>query len=264
MAQAIGAGLITKGVLKPENIWASARTEKTLESWKKLGTNTTLNSAECVNACDLIFLAVKPHMLDEALQFVRTDKVTAKRRVFVSVLVGVTLKALRSKLSRFGNYAVIRTMPNTPLLIGSGITVYCGDSHTLPDDYAVVHKMFSQLGTVEQVPEFQINAISALSGCGPAFGYQIIEALSDGGVMVGVPRAMATKFAAEVLIGSARMILETGRHPGQLKDEVCSPGGTTIAGVHEMEDGGVRASMMNAIKAAFERSQELAEESEDS
>lgn len=147
-------------------------------------------------------------------------------------------------------------MPNTPMMVGEGITVYCS-MNTTNQDETIIEKLFSYIGVIENVPESLMNAIGGLSGSGPAYAYLVIEALADGAVKMGVPRPMATKFAAQVLVGAGKMVLETGRHPGQLKDEVCSPGGTTITGVHAMECGQVRASMMNAVEAAVRKSNEL-------
>ncbi|XP_043270857.1 pyrroline-5-carboxylate reductase [Venturia canescens] len=263
MARAIGAGLIKKGVLNEKNVWVSSRTLETLQFWKDLGTRTSQNNGEVIENCDVIFIAVKPQMLKDLVpDFTKSlTTSTCSRKLFVSVLVGVTLDMLRDKIAPNSNQScigIVRTMPNTPLMVGTGVTVYCSDDHTTEDECTLIHKMFAHLGIVERVPESQMDAISALSGSGPAFAYQIIEGLSDGAVMAGVPRAMATQFAAQVLIGAGNMVLQTKKHPGALKDEVCSPGGTTIRGVHAMEEGGVRVALMNAIKAAVARAAELA------
>ncbi|XP_076239467.1 pyrroline 5-carboyxlate reductase [Calliopsis andreniformis] len=258
MASAIGAGLIRKGILNPDNVWVSARTDRTLGFWNDLGAHATLKNGEVVDNCEIVFLAMKPHMLDDALEGV---KATISKKIvhvlFVSVLVGVELDTLASKLkSVILHPRIIRCMPNTPMMVGEGITVYCSMDTTDQDEY-IIQTLFSFIGVSEKVPESLINAIGGLSGSGPAYAYLIIEALADGAVKMGVPRPMATKFAAQVLIGAGKMVLETGRHPGQLKDEVCSPGGTTITGVHAMERGQVRASMMNAVEAAVNKSKEL-------
>ncbi|KAM0725369.1 Pyrroline-5-carboxylate reductase 2 [Formica fusca] len=238
MASAIGAGLIHKGVLNPDNVWVSGRTDRTHSFWKDL---------------------VKPHMLDDALNTFVEQKATEKfkNKLFISVLAGISLEVLHTKLSAIViSPRIIRSMPNTPMMVGEGITVYCS-LNTEQKDLELVNTLFSYIGMSQSVPESIINAIGGLSGCGPAFAYLIIEALADGGVRMGVPRPLATKFAAQVLVGAGKMVLETGRHPGQLKDEVCSPGGTSIAGVHAMEVGGVRGSMMNAVEAAVNKTNEF-------
>ncbi|XP_012284914.1 pyrroline-5-carboxylate reductase 2 [Orussus abietinus] len=259
MASAIGAGLIRKGILKPANVWVSGRTEKTLSFWRDLGANATLRNGDVVLNCEVIFLAVKPHMLDDALTGIKeTLKGNIESKLYVSVLVGISLDTLMFKL---GNIVpkprVIRSMPNTPMMVGEGITVYCS-RNTTTKDTDLVTTLFSHIGVCEIVPEALMNAVGGLSGSGPAYAYLMIEALADGAVRMGVPRPMATKFAAQVLVGAGKMVLETNRHPGQLKDEVCSPAGTTITGIHEMERGSVRGSLMNAVEAAVNRSEELA------
>ncbi|XP_034174719.2 pyrroline 5-carboyxlate reductase [Osmia lignaria lignaria] len=258
MASAIGAGLINKGILNPDNVWVSARTDRTLGFWADLGAHATLKNGEVVDNCDIVFLAMKPHMLDDALKGIQTTmKKKVSNMLFISVLVGVTLDTLYNKLKLIVTQPrIIRSMPNTPMMVAEGITVYCS-MNTTEEDENIVEALFSYIGVAESVPESLMNAIGALSGSGPAYAYLVIESLADGAVKMGVPRPMATKFAAQVLVGAGKMVLETGRHPGQLKDEVCSPGGTTIAGVHAMECGQVRASMMNAVESAVNRANEL-------
>lgn len=156
-----------------------------------------------------------------------------------------------------GDPRIIRSMPSTPMMVGEGITVYCSRD-TTPEDITTIDTLFSYLGVSKCVPESIINAIGGLSGCGPAYAYLITEALADGAVKMGVPRAMATQFAAQVLVGAGKMVLETGKHPGQLKDEVCSPGGNTITGIHALERGQVRGSIMNAVEAAVSKANEVA------
>ncbi|KAF7385061.1 hypothetical protein V1477_000420 [Vespula maculifrons] len=258
MATAIGAGLIRKGILDPKNVWVSGRTERTLTFWKELGAQATFKNGEVVEQSDVIFLSVKPHMLDDALDgVVKTLKEKINNKLYVSILVGISLDTLTEKLAVIdSNPRVIRSIPNTPIMIGEGITVYC-TKNTRQEDIILIDRLFSFIGISQNVPESLMNAISGLSGSGPAYAYLIIEALADGGVKMGVPRPMATKFAAQVLVGAGKMVLETERHPGQLKDEVCSAGGTTITGVHAMERGQVRGSMMNAVEAAVNKANEM-------
>lgn len=258
MARAIAAGLIRKGVINPNNVWVSARSEKTFGFWKDIGVHTTLRNKEVVENSDTIFLAMKPNMLDDAISAIsETIDKQFENKLFVSVLVGVTLETLCKVLRTIAiKPRVIRSMPNTPMMVGEGITVYSDEGAT-QKDLEIVGTLFSYAGISERVPESLMNAIGGLSGSGPAYAYLIIEALADGAVKMGVSRSMATQYAAQVLIGAGKMVLETGKHPGQLKDEVCSPGGSTITGVHAMEQGGVRASMANAVEAAVLKSQKF-------
>ncbi|XP_008204330.1 pyrroline-5-carboxylate reductase [Nasonia vitripennis] len=256
MAQAIGLGLVKKGVIKPNNIWVSSRTEKTLSVWESVGINITFNNYEVVQNSDVIFLAVKPQMLDEALRTCKPPHHTTGK-LFVSVIVGIPLDTLDEKLRAVDSFPkIIRSMPSTPMMVGEGITVYCS-LRTNEEEECAINYLFSQLGLCEKIPESLMNSAGGLSGSGPAYAYMIIEALADGAVKKGIPRASATRFAAQVLVGAGKMVLETGKHPGLLKDEVCSPGGSTITGVHAMETGGVRAAMMNAVEAAVNKSNEL-------
>ncbi|XP_014470309.1 PREDICTED: pyrroline-5-carboxylate reductase 3 [Dinoponera quadriceps] len=267
MAIAIAAGLINKGILDSDKCWVSTRTDRTHCSWRELGTRPTLKNHEVLDNCDVVFLAVKPHNLDDVIvselsrmqheskPSIRISKF--RNKLFISLLAGVTLDILEDKLAQIvESPRIIRTIPNTPLMIGEGITASC-QRHTNVQDLEIVDALFSHLGMCVNVPESTMNAVGGLTGSGPAFAYVIIEALSDGAVRMGVPRATATKFAAQVLVGAGKMVLETGKHPGQLKDEVCSPGGTTIAGVHAMETGGVRGSMINAVQAAVNKTSKL-------
>ncbi|XP_014204045.1 pyrroline-5-carboxylate reductase [Copidosoma floridanum] len=257
MAQAIGMGILKKGIIKPNNIWISSRTEKTLSIWKNVGANTTFKNYEVVQKSDIILLCVKPQLLNEALETSIPPSNCDQEKLFISVIVGVTLAALQAKLSKIvSKPRIVRSMPNTPLLVSEGITVYCS-SLTTENDEAVMKLLFSSTGICEKIQESLMNSAGALTGSGPAYGYMIVEALADGAVRRGIPRETATKFAAQVLVGAGKMILQTEKHPGQLKDEVCSPNGSTIAGVHALESGAVRASLMNAIAAAASRSDEL-------
>ncbi|XP_012252244.2 pyrroline-5-carboxylate reductase [Athalia rosae] len=259
MASAIGAGLIRKGILNADNVWVSGKTNRSFEFWNDLGAHTTLNNAQVVENSDIIFLSMKPPMLDDALAGIAnglSKKVTGK--LYVSVLVGVTLNVLYSKLSAIlPEPRIVRTMPNTPMMVGEGVIVWCSKGATL-EDQNHVNAMFSPLGISEKVEEYLMNPIGGLTSSAPAYAYLITEALADGAVKMGVPRALATKFSAQVLVGAGKMVLQTGRHPGQLKDEVCSPGGTTITGMYALEQGGVRGALMNAVESGVKRSEELA------
>jgi len=152
---------------------------------------------------------------------------------------------------------LVRVMPNTPALVGEGACGYALGQSATAEDGELVKRLLSAVGVAYEVKERLIDAVTGLSGSGPAYGYMIIEALSDGGVAAGLPRDISTRLAAQTMLGAAKMVLETGKHPGELKDMVCSPGGTTIEGVHELEEGGVRSALINAVRAATERAVEL-------
>jgi pyrroline-5-carboxylate reductase len=173
----------------------------------------------------------------------------------VSIAAGITLRQLAEGLG--SHCRLVRVMPNTPCLVGASASAYCPGDKATAEDVAVVDCLLNAVGRAFRVPEHLLDAVTGLSGSGPAFVYLMIEALSDGGVRVGLPRDVATALAAQTVLGSAKMVLETNLHPGTLKDMVASPGGTTIAGLHALERGGVRGALMDAVEAATKRSQEL-------
>lgn len=199
---------------------------------------------------DVIFLAVKPQHMDSVF----AQLVTSSASLFVSIAAGVTLDRLAAGLK---SERVIRVMPNTPCLVGAGAAGFCRGAGASDQDAQLVSELLSSLGVAYELPEELLDAVTGLSGSGPAFVYLMIEAMSDGGVRMGLPRKVAAHLAAQTVLGAAQMVLETGEHPGVLKDRVASPGGTTIAGLHALESGGFRATLMDAVKAATERSREL-------
>ena len=213
----------------PQQVLLANRTPAKAEALaEELGCAAGTNE-EVARACRLIFLGVKPQVMGEMLASL------------TPVLV---------------DCPVIRVMPNTPAAIGEGVLQFCGLG-TTEEDMASFRNLMAPAGLVDQVPEGLIDAASCVSGCGPAFAYLFLEALADGGVACGLPRDKALAYAAQMLAGSARMVLETGAHPGALKDAVCSPGGSTIQGVRALEKGGLRAAAMDAVLAAYEKTQEL-------
>jgi pyrroline-5-carboxylate reductase len=181
--------------------------------------------------------------------------VTADHLV-VSVAAGVSIATIAKGLGL--DRRIARVMPNTPALIGEGAAAYCLGPGTKPEDETVVAECLRSVGKAFRVPESQLDAVTGLSGSGPAFVFLMIDALADGGVRVGLPREVALELAAQTVSGAARMVLETGEHPGRLKDQVASPAGTTIAGLHALERAGVRGALMDAVEAAYRRSVELA------
>lgn len=257
MAQAIADGLVKQGLIKPSDIYAAAPTERNLKSWKDKGMNVTHQNDNIVRNCKIIFLAVKPQYLNEALSAI-TPAEDKTPRLFVSVIAGISSTALEEALLKKHPLArVVRAMPNTPLLVGAGCSVLCGGSTSGRQDIQIVKGLLSELGLCLEIKENMMSGAGAIAGCGPAFIYMMIEAIADGGVNMGVPRDMAQQLAAQTMLGAAQMVLKTGQHPGQLKDEVCSPGGSTIAGVQVLENRAIRSAMMAAVEASTLRSIEL-------
>lgn len=253
MATALAAGWQRAGLLQAEHCHASdpmpaARAAFTAATRCPAGDD----NAAVVAASNLLILAVKPQSMTSLLAEIRS-RITAEHLI-VSIAAGVTLGQLAVGL---GVTRLVRVMPNTPCLLGasaSGISVGTGASAA---DVELVEKLFNAVGRAHRVPEQLLDAVTGLSGSGPAFVYLMIEALADGGVRVGLPREVATNLAAQTVYGAARMVLETGQHPGVLKDAVASPGGTTIAGLHALERAAVRGAFMDAVEAATRRATEL-------
>jgi len=255
MAYAIAKGLVVSGMVKADKIITSARTEARLQTvWKELGTHTTLNNVEVAEKADVIFLAVKPHILPGVLLEIGS-KIIPSNKLFVSVAAGVTIDFMQNNLPE--NSKVIRTMPNTPCLVQSGVVVYSLGKTCTKEDGDVLKTLLNVIGHVEQVDEGQIDGMSSLMGCSIAWFMLVLESMSDGGVKNGVPRGISYTLAAKAMEGAAKLYLESGKHVGQLKDEVTSPGGSTICGLYELEQGDVRGTFMKAVEAATKRNKEL-------
>ena len=211
----------------------------------------TADNARVAAESDYIFLGVKPQVLPALLEELKPVLAARKAApVLVSMAAGFATQRITAGLG--AAYPLIRIMPNTPAMVGAGMIQYCSSNVTAEEE-AEFLKLMAPAGRLDAVPESLIDAASCVSGCGPAYVYLFIEALADGGVECGVPRALAQELAAQTVLGSAKMVLETGSHPGVLKDAVCSPGGTTIAGVHALEQGGFRGTAMEAVLAAYRK-----------
>ena len=212
---------------------------------------------EVASICDFIFLGVKPQMMADMLdELAPALEARAESRPFVLVTMAAGLSMQQIRMMAGSGYPIIRMMPNTPVALGDGMIQYCSDD-VEPDKLNEWLTAMVPAGRLDAVPESLIDAASAVSGCGPAWAYQFIEALADGGVAAGLPRTKAQEYAAQMLLGSARMVLESGSHPGALKDAVCSPGGSTIAGVAALEDRRFRGAAIAAVEAAYRRTKEL-------
>ena len=234
---------------------ANRSREKAEKLAEELGAVVSDNLAIAASA-DYIFLGVKPQMLPGVLA--QLAPVLAGRSspfVLVSMAAGLTIARLEEMLGFPA--PILRIMPNTPAAIGEGMILYTANERVAAADVEEFCDKMVGAGRFDALEERLIDAASSVSGCGPAFVYQFIEALADGGVACGLPRAKAMEYAAQTLAGAAGMVLATGRHPGQLKDEVCSPGGSTIAGVYALEKGGMRAAVMSAVLESFEKNREL-------
>ena len=261
MASALARGFVRASLCMPENILASDVLETSRESFTKdTGARTVAFNPDVVRFARVIFLAVKPGQISEILSEIVTY--LTDQHLIISIAAGVTLDTLRKNL--FDGIRIVRVMPNTPALVGCSASGYALGEYATQEDSQLVHRLLSSVGLAFQVKESLLDAVTGLSGSGPAYAYLMIEALSDGGVAAGLPRDVAIQCAAQTLLGAAKMVLETRLHPGTLKDMVTSPGGTTIEGLHELEKAGVRGALMNAVIAATQKSIKLGSQAKDS
>ena len=215
----------------------------------------TAETAEAIlRKSRFVFWGVKPQMFAGVAAKLAED-IAASDAVFVSMLAGVSLDRLAEMLG--GEKKIIRIMPNTPSAVGQGLMLVSANDRVTAEELAAFKALMAESGLLDDLPEHLIDAASAVSGCGPAYAYMFVEALADGAVKCGVPRAKAMRYAAQMLLGSASLLLETGEHSGALKDAVCSPGGSTIAGVAALEDRGFRGAAIAAVEAAYRRTKEL-------
>lgn len=254
MATALAKGVLKAGLVTPERLIAGDVTAAAREAFTaETGSKAVTSNTDVAKAANVLIIAVKPDQVSPLLA--ELHKSLTHDHLLVSIAAGVTLARLEAALPQGSR--VIRVMPNTPALIGASASAFAVGEHATPEDAKLALRLFSSVGLAIQVKEPLLDAVTGLSGSGPAYVYVMIEALSDGGVAAGLPRDVATKLAAQTLLGAAQMVLETGLHPGALKDMVTSPGGTTIEGLHELEKAGVRGALMNAVRAASDKSKKL-------
>ena len=253
MAEAMIGGLLAGQVCPAESIWATDPIGERRDRLKgQFGIQVGPANREAVAWADVVVLAVKPQMLPAVLS--ELGQILAHALV-ISIAAGVTIRTVAEQIA--GAMRVVRAMPNIPALVQEGMTALALGSAVSEDDSRLARRVFEVVGRVVLVEERLMDAVTGLSGSGPAYIFQAIEALADGGVMMGLPRQTAELLAAQTVLGSARLVLESGVHPAQLKDRVASPGGTTIAGLHQLEQRGFRATLMAAVEAATIRSKEL-------
>ena len=252
MGGAILSGAINAGVLDPKNVYLYDMSTAITDKYKAMGVNIVGSNEELGKASDIVLLAVKPQYAAGALAQLGN---TLEGKAVISIMAGIKVAKIRDMIQ--GNFRVLRLMPNTPALVNCGAFALDADTDLNPEEKEFAQKMFESCGIVEWMPEPLIDTACGLSGAGPAYIYLVIEALADGGVMKGLPRATAQKLAAQTVLGAAKMVLETGEHPGKLKDNVCSPGGNTIVGVKTLEEHGVRGAFIDTVDKAVERAKQL-------
>lgn len=254
MATAMIGGMLRKGLVQPENIVGSAKTEKTAEAVaKQFGIQTCTDNREVAKQSDYLFLAVKPVFLTEVIDEIKG--VISENTVIVSIAAGKTINWLTEEFGR--PVKMIRCMPNTPALVGEGCTALCAGETVTAAEKEQVMAWLTSFGVSSEVPERLMDVVVGVSGSSPAYVFMFIEAMADAAVAAGMPRKQAYEMAAQSVLGSAKMVLETGKHPGELKDMVCSPGGTTIEAVKVLEEMGMRAAVMDAMEACIEKSKNL-------
>jgi pyrroline-5-carboxylate reductase len=255
MGTALIQGAIRAGVVAAGNVTGCDPYYKSRESFAAAtGAHVSSDIAEISAASDVLLLCTKPNDVAGALA-AAAEKSAGQPKLVISIAAGVTLQALEDAAP--DNFRIIRSMPNTPALVGHGAAGFCLGSRATSEDAKAAESLLGAVGIAVQVPERLMDAVTGLSGSGPAYIYVVIDALADGGVRAGIPRADAVRLAAQTVLGSAAMVLETGEHPAVLKDMVTSPGGTTIAGLAALEKHGLRSALIEAVTAATQRATEL-------
>jgi len=254
MGEALIKGLTAANVVPAETIWASdVRADRLKEMSEKYGIQMASDNIGLVRQVDVVIMAVKPQIMAPVLREIAPA--LTRRKLMISLAAGVSTETIRTALGKENR--LIRVMPNTPALVLEGVTAIAKAEGLEPGDLDVAGEIFSAVGRVVTLDEELMDAVTGLSGSGPAYVALVIESLADGGVKMGLDRATAMTLATQTVLGAARLVLENGLHPGALKDMVCSPGGTSIAGVHALEEGGIRHTFMKAVERATLRSREL-------
>lgn len=254
MGRALIGGMVRAKLTPPKNITASRRNEDALgELRRQWGIHAVADNGKAVKGADIVILAVKPQMATKVLAEIAPR--IGRSQLIISVMAGIKTQTIVQKLKK--PVAVVRAMPNTPCLVDAGATAIAAGQHAGEEHLAAAQAIFGSVGKVVTLPETALDAVTGLSGSGPVYIYMVIEAMIDGGVKMGIPRDVATRLAAQTVFGAAKLVLETGKHPAILKDEVTTPGGTAINAIHVLEAKGLRSVLIDAIVAATLRSQEL-------
>lgn len=257
MAQAMAKGFISAGLAKGETIIASNHPsdEPSIAAFRDLGAESITQNIPVVKNSDIVFISVKPYVVPTVLNDIKGSDV-GRDKLYLSIAMGVPLKQLQRGLPK--DSRVIRVMPNTPAIVQCGASVFVRGSSATDEDASLTKKLLQSIGICEEVTESHMDAVTALSGSGPAYVFLFIEALADGGVKMGLPRDLAYKLASQTVLGSGRMVRDTKQHPGKLKDDVTSPGGSTASGIHYLESQAFRGTVMGAVEAAAKRCKEVA------
>ncbi|MBR5943906.1 MAG: pyrroline-5-carboxylate reductase [Lachnospiraceae bacterium] len=254
MASAIIGGIVKKGLIESEEIICSSPVKAERDKAQiSFGIKVTENNRAVVQESDIVIFAVKPQVIPRVIEEVKDD--IDETTLFISIVAGKSIEWFEGAAGK--SFKLVRTMPNTPALVGEGMTAVCLSAKVEQDELEKTLGILSALGKAAVVPESLMDAVVAVSGSSPAYVFMMIEAMADGAVRLGMPRALAYQFAAQAVYGSAKMVLETGKHPGELKDMVCSPAGTTIEAVRVLEEMGFRSSLIEAMDACAEVSKNL-------
>jgi len=255
MGRCLVQGLLSSGKTTPKGLFFTTKhSETALVVEKDLGITRCDSNSELVTQCDIIVVAVKPQNVMDVLSEIKG--LSFKGKTVISIVASYSTQSFESVLPK--GAAVIRAMPNTPAFVGAGITAICGGSAAKEKDWANAQEIFAPVGKVVRADERNMDAVTGLSGCGPAYLFMILESLMDGGIKVGLPRDLARELAAHTVLGAAKMLLETQKHPAALKDEVTTPAGCTIDGLLALEEGGLRVTLIKAVVKATERARCLA------
>ena len=256
MGSALVKGIAKSGIIPAGNIYINDIDRNRLSDLsKETGVNVVFNPVDLVEKADVIIIAVKPSVVKNVLE--ECKKTINNKKVIVSIAVGITTGYCKNIIGR--DMKVIRAMPNTPALIGEGVTVLCGSSGVSEEDFDTVEKVFECAGKVERIDEKHMDEVIAVTGSSPAYVFMFVEAMADAAVLSGIPRDIAYRLSANAVSGSAKMIAESGKHPAELKDMVCSPGGTTIEAVRVLEKSSFRSSIIEAMKACSKKAKEICE-----
>ena len=254
MGSAMVGGLIESGFRDKKDIIVSSKTEKTRDKVKEqLGVRTTLSNVEVVKEADTIVIAVKPNMYKGVIDEIKSE--LNRDKLIITIAAGIALEKMEYWLGE--GMKIVRTMPNTPAMVGEAMSAICANKNVTAEDMEYVKNIYNSFGKCVELQEKEFHGFTALCGSSPAYIFMFIEAMADAAVQTGIPRAKAYDMAAQSLIGSAKMVLETGKHPGELKDMVCSPAGTTIDAVVELEKRGFRSSVIEAVIRCAEKSKSM-------